>query len=229
LFLKKENAMSARYPPQYDAPLEVHVWGDFACFTRPEMKVERVTYPVPTPSAMRGLLEAIFWKPEFAWRIEEIWVLRPIRYFSILRNEVNNKMSDRTARGWAKNGGGYVASEDRAQRNTLALRDVEYVVRAQIELKPHATEDSAKYRDQFRRRVQQGRCFTQPYLGCREFSAHFGPVTGDERPIQLNEDLGLMLLDMEYAAGANRATPRLFPARLEAGVLRISPQINQEV
>lgn len=220
--------MSNHPPPLYESPLEVRLWGDFACFTRPEMKVERVTYPVPTPSAMRGALEAIFWKPEFTWRIQEIWVLRPIRYFSILRNEVNSKMSDRSARGWAKDGGGYVASEDRAQRNTLALRDVDYVVRAQIALRPHATEDAAKYRDQFRRRVQQGRCFTQPYLGCREFSAHFGPVTGDERPLPLNEELGLMLLDMEYDVGNNRATPQLFPARLDAGILHVPQFVTQE-
>ena len=142
--------MSARYPPTYDSPLEVRVWGDYACFTRPEMKVERVTYPIPTPSAMRGVLEAIFWKPEFTWRIQEIWVLRPIRYFSILRNEVNSQMSNRSARNWERNGGGYVASEDRAQRHTLALRDVDYLVRAQIEVKPHVQENPAKYRDQFR-------------------------------------------------------------------------------
>ena len=202
-------------------PLEVRLWGDFACFTRPDMKVERVSYPVPTPSAMRGALEAIFWKPEFTWHIQEIWVLRPIHYFSMLRNEVNNKMSDWRARHWAKKGGGYAASTDRAQRHTLALRDVDYVVKAQMELRSHATEDVAKYRDQFRRRVQQGRCFTHPYLGCREFSANFGPVTGTETPISLDEELGLMLLDMDYEPDDNRATPRLFPAQLKGGILRV--------
>ena len=109
-----------------DRPLEVKVWGDFACFTRPEMKVERVSYPVMTPSAARGVLEAIFWKPEFAWRVDEIWVLKEIRYVSILRNEVNQRASERSARDWAQRGGGYDATEsdNRAQRQTLALRDV---------------------------------------------------------------------------------------------------------
>jgi CRISPR-associated protein Cas5d len=193
------------------------------------MKVERVTYPVPTPSALRGALEAIFWKPEFTWRIEEIWVLRPIRYFSILRNEVNSRMSDRSARGWERNGAGYAAADDRAQRHTLALREVDYLVRAQVELKPHADADPAKYRDQFRRRVQQGRCFTQPYLGCREFTAGFGPATGDERPIPVDEDLGLMLWDMAYTSDTNRFTPRLFRARLEQGILRVPRPESLEV
>lgn len=204
-----------------DLPLSVRVWGDFACFTRPEMKVERVTYPVPTPSAMRGVLEAIFWKPEFVWRIQEIWILRPIRYFSLMRNEVNSRMSDVAARKWQRTGEGYAAAADRAQRNTLALRDVDYLVHAQIELRPHADAHVAKYRDQFRRRVQQGRCFTQPYLGCREFSASFAPASGDERPHPIDDDLGLMLWDMDYAANGLSAQPRFFPAKLEKGVLRV--------
>lgn len=213
----------------HDPPLEVRVWGDFACFTRPEMKVERVTYPVPTPSAMRGVLEAIFWKPEFTWVLQEIWVLRPIRYFSIQRNEVNSRMSDQSARKWLRTDDGYHAADDRAQRNTLALREVDYLVRAQIHLRPHADADVAKYRDQFRRRVQQGRCFSQPYLGCREFSAAFAAPTGDERPIARDEDLGLMLLDMDYAANRESAQPRFFPARLTQGVLHIPPLVEREV
>src|SRR4029078_11806935 len=95
--------------------VSIRVWGDFACFTRPEMKVERVSYPVPTPSAARGVLEAIFWKPEFVWSVREIAVLTPIPYFSILRNEVNARASERAARNWAGSGGGFFASEDRAQ------------------------------------------------------------------------------------------------------------------
>src|SRR5215475_7765240 len=109
--------------PDYP-PLEVKVWGEYACFTRPEMKVERVSYDVITPSAARGVLEAIFWKPEFAWQIREIWVLNPIRHFSILRNEVNSKAPPCTARGWFQTRGSYFAEEDRAQRHTLGLRDV---------------------------------------------------------------------------------------------------------
>ncbi|MBE2268353.1 MAG: type I-C CRISPR-associated protein Cas5 [Anaerolinea sp.] len=216
--------MSARYPP-----VEVLVWGEYACFTRPEMKVERVTYPVMTPSAARGVLEAIFWKPEFVWRVEEVWVLKPIRYASILRNEVNTRQSERAAKAWAKSGGGFVAAEDRAQRHTLALRNVAYVIRAQIELHPHADSEPAKYRDQFRRRVEEGRCFQRPYFGCREFAVHFSRPAGDERPIDLTDDLGSMLFDLDYTEdGSGRGVPRFFQARIEGGVLRV-PQPTARV
>jgi CRISPR-associated protein Cas5d len=205
-----------------DGPMQVQVWGDFACFTRPEMKVERVSYPVMTPSAARGVLEAIFWKPEFTWRVEEIAVLRDIRYFSILRNEVNSRASERSARAWANTGGGYFADDEknRAQRHTLALRDVAYRISARMELHPQATDDIAKYRDQFRRRVGSGRCFATPYLGCREFSASFGPA-GDRTPIDLTDELGTMLHHIDYEPTGGRCTPRFFQARLERGVLHV--------
>ena len=205
-------------------PLEVLVWGDFACFTRPETKVERVTYPVPTPSAARGVLEAIFWKPEFRWRVQEIWVLKPIRYISLLRNEVNSRQSEAVAAKWAKGGGGYVTADDRAQRHTLALRDVAYVIRADVEVRPGANAEPAKYRDQFRRRVEEGRCFQRPYFGCREFAADFAKPAGTEQPIDVSDDLGSMLYDLEYAPDrSGRAKPIFFPARLDRGVLRIPP------
>ncbi|MBI4321536.1 MAG: type I-C CRISPR-associated protein Cas5 [Chloroflexi bacterium] len=208
--------MQTWYPP-----VAVRVWGDFACFTRPEMKVERVTYPVMTPSAARGVLEAIFWKPEFTWCIEEIQVLRPIRYFSILRNEVNSRASERAAMGWRETGGGYDASAYRAQRHTVALRDVAYQIYAQVLVKPGVDQEPAKFRDQFRRRVQDGRCYATPYLGCREFSAGFAEPDAREKPIELSEDLGLMLLDLDYSTdGTGRGTPRFFRAQLERGVLR---------
>jgi CRISPR-associated protein Cas5d len=211
-----------------DRPLDVKVWADFACFTRPEMKVERVSYPVMTPSAARGVLEAIFWKPEFTWRVEEIWVLNPIRYFSILRNEVNSRQSERSAASWARSGGGYDAGADRAQRHTLALRDVAYVIKAHVEVKPGVADDPAKFRDQFRRRVSEARCFAVPYLGCREFSAAFGPLAGDEKPIDRSEDLGPMLLDLDYASdGSGRGTPRFFGAYLENGILRVTDGLKE--
>jgi len=213
--------MNQPYPP-----LKVRAWAPFACFTRPEMKVERVTYPVPTPSAARGVLEAIFWKPEFRWVVREIWVLKEIRYFSILRNEVKNRASERTATGWQKVGAGsYDATTDRAQRHTLALRDVDYLIVGQIALRADVpAADEAKYRDQFRRRVEAGRCFATPYMGCREFSAYFAPATGEERPIERTEDLGNMLLDIDYAPDkSGRGTPRFFQARLEAGIVRVPP------
>jgi len=216
-----------------------------ACFTRPEFGVERVSYEVMTPSAARGVLEAIFWKPEFRWRVREIEVLNPIRHFSILRNEMNSIQSDRSARSWAANGGGYFADDDRAQRHTLCLRDVAYVIRADIELKPHAGEHPAKYRDQFRRRVKRGQCFNQPYLGTREFSAFFGSPDGDERAIDVSDDLGLMLLDVDFVPDAKGAVsyaghgadgrrvvggnahPKFFQARLENGVLRVPQEMYE--
>ncbi|MGB3330925.1 MAG: type I-C CRISPR-associated protein Cas5c [Thermomicrobiales bacterium] len=210
-------------------PLEVKVWGPFACFTRPELKVERVTYPVMTPTAARGVLEAIFWKPEFRWSIREIAVIRPIAYTGIMRNEVNTRASERSARAWEKAGsGGFVASEDRAQRNTLALKDVAYIIRADIDLRPGIDAPEAKYRDQFRRRVARGQCFAQPYLGCREFSAFFAEPTAEDTPLDLSMKLGRMLLDLDFAAGrSGEARPRFFDAQLDRGVMRIPRAARQ--
>lgn len=231
----------------YEPPLEVEVWGEFACFTRPEFGVERVSYEVMTPSAARGILEAIFWKPEFRWVVREIAVLRPIRHFSILRNEMNHVQTlDR-----AKSGNPYYADssddlhgKNRAQRHTLCLRDVAYRIRADIELKAHATDNVAKYRDQFRRRVKRGQCFNQPYLGTREFSAFFGPPNGEQKPVDVTDDLGLMLLDMDFEPdGKGRvsyaehgpegrkivkanAHPKFFRARLEGGVLKVPQETS---
>ncbi|WNC29223.1 type I-C CRISPR-associated protein Cas5c [Thermosynechococcus sp. PKX82] len=218
--------------------LSVKVWGDYACFTNPAFKVERVSYPVMTPSAARGVLEAIFWKPEFIWQVEEIHVLKPIRHFSITRNEVNSLQSDRAARQESYR---YFADEDRAQRHTLALRDVAYVIKAQIVLRPHVNADIAKYCEQFRRRVRKGQCHHQPYLGTREFSAFFEEPTPADQPIAHSDDLGWMLLDVVYEQdtkvktlsywrhdgnGAHlttgKAEPKFFHARLINGVLKVS-------
>jgi CRISPR-associated protein Cas5d len=144
-----------------DSSLVVKVWGDFACFTRPEFGAERVSYEVMTPSAARGVLEAIFWKPEFSWQVKEIHVLKPIKRFSVLRNEINSWQSDRSAKDPAYH---YYADDDRDQRHTLCLREVAYVIKANIKLKSHASAHPAKYRDQFRRRVAKGQCHHQPYL-----------------------------------------------------------------
>ncbi len=209
-------------------PLAIKVWGPWACFTRPEMKVERVTYEVMTPSAARGVLEAVFWKPEFRWRVREIAVLKPILRASILRNEVKSKLATRTVAGWVEEDDGYFADEDRTQRHTLALRDVAYVIRADIRLLPHATDDIAKYRDQFRRRVARGQCFHRPCLGCREFACEFGEPNG-ETPIDRTEDLGRMLFDLAYTDHGSRAVPRFFAARLDGGVLRVPQELYDEV
>jgi CRISPR-associated protein Cas5d len=219
--------------------LFVKVWGDLACFTRPEFGAERVSYPVMTPSAARGVLEAIFWKPEFVWQVSEIQVLRPIRHFSILRNEMNSWQSASSAKNPDYR---YFADDDRAQRHTLGLRDVAYIIKADMLLKSHANAHPAKYRDQFRRRVKRGQCHHQPYLGTREFSAFFEEPEGIEMPIVHSDELGLMLLDMEFRAndgsaieylthdgnGAQvtkgSAKPKFFRARLDNGVLRVPSQ-----
>jgi CRISPR-associated protein Cas5d len=224
--------------------LTVRVKGDFASFTRPEFSAERVSYQVMTPSAARGILEAIFWKPEMRWRVQKIHVLNPIKQFSILRNEVNSHQSDRAARAWDKPGDGYFAEDDRSQRHSLCLRDVDYVIEAEIDLKPHATDSVVKYREMFRRRVDRGQCFNQPYLGTREFSASFEPVSGDEKISDDHGDkkidLGWMLFDLEfsempkggkvsYYAHDGRgsrvvqgaAMPKFFHAELVNGVLEV--------
>ncbi len=193
-------------------PLVVKVWGDHACFTRPEMKVERVSYPVMTPSAARGALEAIFWKPEFVWRIKEIHILNPIKTFSIMRNEVNTRMSPRVD--------GICITDNRAQRHTLGLRDVAYLIYADIELRPDVTDDIAKYRDQFRRRVQKGQCYHNPYLGFREFAAAFSETDGNEIPITLSENLGNMLLDIEHCSDGKRV-PHYFEAEIIDGIMKV--------
>ena len=204
-------------------PVEVKVWGDFACFTRPEAKVERVSYEIPTPSAARGILEAIFFHKPMRWRVREIVVLQPIRHFSLLRNEVKSKASPRSD--------GLSIADDRTQRHTLGLKQVAYIIRADVWLPPGAADldgqpvDAVKYRDQFRRRVERGQCFHRPYLGCREFAADFGPPDGTEEPIPVSADLGLMLFDIDSGPGGN--VPRFFEAHLEEGVLRVPDDLYE--
>lgn len=179
--------------------LELKVWSDYACFTRPENKAERVSYDVMTPSAARGVLEAVFWKPEFEWRIQQIVVLNPVQRRSILRNEVNTLASERSARGWAKDGGGFDVEDDRSQRHALILRDVCYIIRADMVLRPHASDSLAKYEAMFQRRAEKGQAFAQPYLGNREFTAFFSPPDGNEQPADVVRQLG-----GEYAAKDNK-------------------------
>ncbi len=213
------------------SPLSVKVWGDFACFTRPEMKVERVSYEVMTPSAARGILEAIFWKPEFYWRVRQIEVLKPIRRLSIKRNEVKSKASYRTIKGWDESGDRYFGDEDRTQRHSLILKGVSYVIRADVSLASHAQDEHpAKFRDQFRRRVNRGQCFHRPYLGCREFSAHFGEPNEETTPIDLSEDLGRIIFDIDYYQdGSGRGKPIFFQARLENGILKVPDRLYDKI
>jgi CRISPR-associated protein Cas5d len=218
----------------------LRTWGELACFTRPEMKVERVSYPVITPSAARGLLEAILYKPEFRWRIHRIAVRRPIRFLALRRNEVKSKAASRNPQP-------ILVEDDRTQRNTLALQGVEYVLEATIELtaranqprrkalapdEPEGEDNLGKYYGMARRRIENGQCFHQPCFGCREFPAHFEPAGPEDMkvPDGLNpdKDLGLMLydvfdLDVLHPDGKAKADPRItfFPARLAGGILEI--------
>ncbi len=210
-------------PAARSPTLSLRARGSLAVFTQPAFKVERLTYPVMTPSAARGLLEAVLWKPAIRWCIRRIDVLAPIEFVAFRRNEVNSRVAAPPAQV-VRHGGHlapFFADEDRAQRNTVALRDVDYVVHAEIELTDRAgPEDNlTKFVEMFRRRVERGQHFHQPYLGCREFVADVMPVEDAPPPIADSRDLGIMLWDIAYAPGGNRA--RFFRARLVQGTLHI--------
>jgi CRISPR-associated protein Cas5d len=216
-------------------PLRLKVWGEYACFTRPEMKAERVSYEVMTPSAARGVLEAIYWKPEIQWQVRSIAVLNPIRRASIQRNEVSSVASPRAIRTGFERGGGYnyYADDDRTQRHTLALRGVAYLIEADLVPTGRGEADHpAKHRDIFRRRVARGQCFHRPYLGCREFAASFGEPDGSEKVADIlagrTEPLGRMLFDLRYGSeGPN--TPIFFNAELADGVLHVPSYLYTEL
>lgn len=196
-------------------PVVVQVWGGSALFTRPELKVERVTYPVMTPTAAVGVLEAIFWKPEFHWRVVAIEVLKPIKQATIRRNET----TDLAPVAEAVTGKRRVDTvRHRVQRNAVYLTNVAYRIHAHLDLLSHATKETAAYRDQFRRRVARGACFSQPYLGTREFSASFGEPD-DKSPIEVTQDLGVMLHAIDHSTVPVSFT--WFTARLDRGVLHV--------
>jgi CRISPR-associated protein Cas5d len=213
--------------------VKVKVWGDYACFTRPEMKVERVSYDVMTPSAARGILEAIHWKPAIQWVVDRIHVLRPIRFDTIRRNELASKIPMGNVKKAMKEDSEPLCifvEEDRQQRAALVLRDVAYVIEAHFELTARAgpQDNNGKHLDTFNRRVAKGQCFHRPYLGCREFSAFFGPIE-DPLPPSAHEgkrDLGWMLHDLDFAAGME---PRFFRAELVDGVITVPAFGTQEV
>ena len=206
------------------------IWGERACFTRPEMKVERVSYDVMTPSAARGILEAIHWKPAIRWVVDSIQVLRPIRFTSIRRNEVGHKLSARkvrTAMNTGDPGGVVVAAEDdRQQRAATILRDVGYVISAHFCLTGEAGPDDneGKHLDIFKRRARRGQCFHTPYLGTREFPASFSLVTPEapapapDVSLQGERDLGWMLHDIDFAHGMQ---PRFFRATMRDGLIEV--------
>ena len=211
--------------------VRLHVWGDRACFTRPEMKAERVSYDVPTPSAARGIVEAIHWKPEITWVIDRIHVLRPIRFQSFRRNEVGAKVSaslaERAMRAGNLTGVGLAADANRQQRAATILLDVAYIIEAHFELTMGGgAGEAAKHLSMFKRRAAAGQCFHRPCLGTREFAAEFelvpdgAPLPSSELPAEQQErDLGWMLHDIDFAEGR---MSRFFRARLRGGVLDVA-------
>lgn len=211
------NGVPLRRNRSGDLPVVVQVSAEAALFSRPELKVERVTYPVMTPSAAVGVLEAIFWKPEIRYEIVAIEVLKPIQQFTIRRNET----SDVAPLAEAIKGTRRVDTvAHRDQRNAVCLRDVAYRIHAHIETQRHADKPVAAYRDQLRRRVKRGACFQQPYLGTREFSAEFGWPDDTERCREVNEEIGIMLHSIHRDA---KGRPRMewFAGRVVEGVLTV--------
>lgn len=218
--------------------IKLHVWGERALFTRPEMKVERVSYDVITPSAARGIIEAIHWKPAIRWVVDSIQVLKPIRFESIRRNEVGGKLSAASVAKAIKAGRtdtlvSYV-EEDRQQRAATLLRDVGYVIGAHFELTQHAGPDDSvgKHLDIFNRRARKGQYFHAPCLGTREFPANFvliDPDAPEPKPDQAlagERDLGWILHDIDFANGM---APRFFRARMVNGLIAVPPLTADEV
>ena len=218
----------------FDKEFGLEVWGDMACFTRPELKVERVSYDVITPSAARAIFEAIFWKPAIRWEITRIEVMNPIQWTSIRRNEVGAVASPKTQQIYIE--------EKRQQRNTLLLRDVRYRIFAKMiyiplserkrqQRKDDPNDNPGKYQAMFERRASKGQCFNQPYLGTREFSANFRLINDDEpKPSPLAEDrnLGIMLYDMDFSA-PKEASAMFYRAEMKQGVIIVPPLNSEEI
>ncbi|MBS0305082.1 MAG: type I-C CRISPR-associated protein Cas5 [Proteobacteria bacterium] len=212
------------------------VRGDWACFTRPEMKVERVSYDVITPSAARAVFEAIFYKPAMRWHMRRIEVLAPVRWMNLRRNEVASVLSTRNVQQAMKQGQGELAlyvDEDRQQRAALLLRDVAYRLHADLVVQPDRRdpEPPAKFFAMFERRARKGQCVNQPYLGCREFAARWRLVddlAAEPSPIAQTRDLGWMLHDLDFTNPAD-PQPRFFRAQMAAGVIEVPPFDGREV
>ena len=199
--------------------ISIEVWGDFACFSPPWGKVERLTYPFPTPSAARGILSAIYSKPaEFYWQIVRIEVLSPIHYISFKRNEVKVKVADSPI----------YTDDERTQRQTVALQDVRYRITAQIVPQKGYSGNLQQLYEQALRRIRSGKCFHQPSLGLREFVAYFEESDGQREPIKVNLDAGWMVydvFDLEDSAVRKKAKPclTLFHAMMQQGVIEVPP------
>ncbi len=208
-----------------DRVVRVKVTGDYACFTRPDLKVERMTYPCMTPSAARGVLDAILWKPEFQWYVRRIIVLNPVRFMSIKRNEINSKQGRNPI----------VVEDKRAQRNSVLLRDVAYIIEASIFMKDATRQMYDKYvgvmekrEGMFPRRVRKGQCWRRPYLGTREFSAEFMPPEENDQPIKETIPIGSMLFDIFYDE-QGKPQPLFFEAAIHNGVLNCEVHENDQM
>ena len=211
-------------PPVLSPLQKIRVRGDLACFSRPEFKAERASYPWITPSAARNLFQSILWKPEMAWEIRRICLLKPIRFTSFLRNEINTKIPS----GSNVPGSHYRCDENRAQRNTVALRDVDYLIEAELTLTDKGRADGQnirKYIEMFQRRLEHGQYFTAPYLGCREFAADVMPAaSGDEALIIADSlDHGLMLYDLVFGESGKAKETLFFHAAMKNGVVEVPP------
>lgn len=207
--------------------IKLRVWGRYACFTRPEFKVERVSYDVITPSAARGILDAIYWKPEIRWIVDKIHVLNPVFFVNIRRNEVAGKLSHSHVRKSMCEGNvplEMFIEKERQQRAAVILRDVDYLIEAHFDYTAPDNKNDGKHLDVFNRRASVGQCFMQPYLGCREFPAHFCLVDENTPNPVSNltgyQDLGVMLHDIDFS---DNMTARFFWAEMNDGVIVVPP------
>ncbi|MFQ6832010.1 type I-C CRISPR-associated protein Cas5c [Butyricicoccus pullicaecorum] len=217
-------------------PIRLEVWGDYALFTRPEMKVERVSYDVMTPSAARGLMEAVYWHPGMRWSVDRIHVCSPIRFTNLRRNEVKATVSARSARTVMGRGTGdlYLCTpENIQQRASMLLRDVHYVIEAHFDMTDRAApgDNPGKFQDIIKRRVRKGQFYHQPYFGCREFPVNFKlceQIPDCPESLKGERDLGWMLWDMDYTDPEN-IQPMFFRAVLRDGVLDVPTLESGEV
>lgn len=217
-------------------PIRLEVWGDYALFTRPEMKVERVSYDVMTPSAARGLMEAVYWHPGMRWSVDRIHVCSPIRFTNLRRNEVKATVSARSARTVMERGTGdlYLCTpENIQQRASMLLRDVHYVIEAHFDMTDRAApgDNPGKFQDIIKRRVRKGQFYHQPYFGCREFPVNFKlceQIPDCPESLKGERDLGWMMWDMDYTDPEN-IQPMFFRAVLRDGVLDIPTLESGEV
>lgn len=207
--------------------ITLEIWGDYASFTRPEYKVERYSYDFITPSAARNILQAIYWNPTFDWVIDKIYVMNPIKRMRITRNEMKDKGSYKEMQEAAISGKRAPHLNIRqTQRNAVVLKDVRYVIQAHFEGKENSAFDIEMAHNIFEKRTSIGQCFSTPYLGCREFPAHYRVLSNDEeiKPINLTKEYGLMLYDIDYSGETKK--PMFFNARMENGVIDVK---NSEV